>query len=112
MYTKYVTIIQGTHANYSWQSQIVKWLLIASPFLALRTAYGILGIFNATGAHMFTSIWSSLFGSATALALMGLLPEYIVICIYLYILHYRVRTCSQVKRLSDGGYLLSEQGRA
>ncbi|KAK7921538.1 hypothetical protein PG985_009560 [Apiospora marii] len=55
--------------------KILGCLLAASPFLALRTVYGIIGIFKATGPDMFTSMWSSLFGSATALALMGLLPE-------------------------------------
>lgn len=52
-------------------------------------------MFEAMGADMFTSMWSSLFGSATALALMGLLPEYVVICTYVYVLRYRVRTCRQ-----------------
>lgn len=52
-------------------------------------------MFEAMGADMFTSMWSSLFGSATALVLMGLLPEYVVICTYVYILRYRVRTCRQ-----------------
>jgi hypothetical protein len=62
-------VCRKTHADHS---QIVKWLLLASLFLALRTAYGMLGIFEATGADMFTSVWSSLFGSATAFALMAL----------------------------------------
>jgi hypothetical protein len=46
----------------------------------------MLGIFEATGANIFTSMWSSLFGSATAFALMALLPEYIIVCIYIHIL--------------------------
>jgi hypothetical protein len=80
-------------------SQIARWLLLASPFLALRTAYGMLGIFEATGANIFTSMWSSLFGSATAFALMALLPEYIIVCIYIHILRFRVRTCKEMKQL-------------
>jgi hypothetical protein len=59
----------------------------------------MLGIFEATGANMFTSMWSSLFGSATAFALMALLPEYIIVCIYIRILHFRVRTCREMDRL-------------
>jgi hypothetical protein len=93
-------VCQGTHADHL---QIVKWLLIASPFLALRTAYGMLGIFEATGANMFTSMWSSLFGSATAFALMALLPEYIIVCIYIRILHFRLRTCREMSQLLDEG---------
>ncbi|KAF2447999.1 hypothetical protein P171DRAFT_441870 [Karstenula rhodostoma CBS 690.94] len=82
---------------------IVKWLLLASPFLALRTAYGIIGIFDVTGANMFTSMWSSLFGSAAAFALMALLPEYIIVCIYMRILNLRVRTCREMNQLLDEG---------
>ena len=83
-------------------SQITKWLLLASPLLAVRIAYGFLGIFEATGTKMFSSIWSPLFGSPAALALMCLLPEYIAICFYLYILQYRVRTSKKAKRSSPG----------
>jgi hypothetical protein len=63
----------------------------------------MLGIFEATGANMFTSMWSSLFGSATAFALMALLPEYIIVCIYISILHFRVRTCREMKQLLGEG---------
>jgi hypothetical protein len=80
-------------------SQIVRWLLLASPFLALRTAYGMLGIFNATGDRMFTSMWSSLFGSATTFSLMALLPEFIIVCIYIQILRSRVKTCRDMNLL-------------
>lgn len=91
-------------------------LLIAAPFLALRTAYGILGIFEATGANMFTSMWSSLFGSATAFALMALVPEYIIICIYVHILRFRVRTSKEMNLLlSEGrdttGHEMGRHGR-
>jgi hypothetical protein len=59
----------------------------------------MLGMFEATGANMFTSMWSSLFGSATAFALMALLPEYIIVCIYIRVLHFRVRTCREMDQL-------------
>ena len=81
---------------------MTKLLLLASPYLAVRVVYGFLGIFEATGPKMFTSMWSSLFGSPTALALMCLLPEYIVVCIYLSILRYKVRTSQEAIRLSNG----------
>jgi hypothetical protein len=90
--------------------QIAKWLLIASPFLALRTTYGMLGIFKATGANMFTSMWSSLFGSATAFALMALLPEYIIVCIHLHILRFRVRTFKEMRQLLGEGHDASGHG--
>jgi hypothetical protein len=93
-------------------SQMAKWLLLASPFLALRTAYGIIGVFEATGAKLFTSMWSSLFGSATAFALMALLPEYVVVCTHIYILHSRVRTCSKTNQFLDRDYNdITEGGR-
>ncbi|KAL6706944.1 hypothetical protein ACN47E_004894 [Coniothyrium glycines] len=81
--------------------QIIIWLLLSSPFLAVRAAYGTIGIFEATGPRMFTSMWSSLFGSATALSLMALLPEFIVICIYIHILRSRVKACKHASRHSD-----------
>jgi hypothetical protein len=91
------------HRTHAESSQIVKWLLVASPFLTLRTAYGMLGIFEATGANLLTSMWSSLFGSATAFALMALLPEYIIVCIYIRILRFRVRTCRDMNQLLGEG---------
>lgn len=63
----------------------------------------MLGIFEATGAKMFTSIWSSLFGSTTAFALMALLPEYIIICIYVGILRFRVKTYREMNQLLSEG---------
>lgn len=90
--------ILGPNSN----SQITKSLLFASSFLAVRIVYGFLGIFEATGTKMFSSMWSPLFGSPAALALMCLLPEYIAICFYLYILQYRVRTSKKTNRSSPG----------
>jgi hypothetical protein len=52
---------------------------------------------------MFTSMWSSLFGSATAFALMALFPEYIIVCVYIYILRFRVKTCRDMKQLLGQG---------
>lgn len=92
-----------SYSRHTNNFQIVKWLLLASSFLALRTAYGILGVFEATGANMFTSMWSSLFGSATAFAFMALLPEYVVVCIYIHILKSRVKTCKEMNQLLGEG---------
>jgi hypothetical protein len=60
-------------------------LLIGSPALCLRTIYGIISVFNATGFNIINSKWSPLFGSAIAFALMALLPEYVMLCIYLFL---------------------------
>ena len=69
--------------------------------LAVRTAYGVIGVFEATGNNILTSMWSPLFGSATAFALMALLPEYIVLAIFIYLGHYRIRTCSDPNWVDD-----------
>jgi hypothetical protein len=95
-------VCQRTHTDYDY-SRIVKWLLLASPFLALRTAYGMLGIFETTGANMFTSTWSSLFGSATPIAFIALVPEYITVCTYIRLLRFRVRTCREMNQLLREG---------
>ncbi|VUC36210.1 unnamed protein product [Clonostachys rosea] len=55
--------------------------LAATPFLALRCAYGILQVtfeFNAA------TLWNPVYGSAVAFAFMGLVAEYIVVLIVLY----------------------------
>ncbi|KAK5659902.1 hypothetical protein OQA88_13366 [Cercophora sp. LCS_1] len=71
----------------------LRYMLLSAPPLALRTAYGIIGVFEATGNNITTSMWSSLFGSATAFALMALVPEYIVLGMFMYLGHFRIKTC-------------------
>lgn len=61
--------------------KILRANLIASPFLILRTVYGILEVAEQ---DVLNTIWSPLFGSAVAFALMALLPEYIAICVWFY----------------------------
>ncbi|PKS08023.1 hypothetical protein jhhlp_006635 [Lomentospora prolificans] len=77
-------------------SQVIylKWLLVASPALYVRVAYGLISVFRASGNHILTSMWSPLFGSAAAFSLMALLPEYVVLCIYLYLGYHRYSTCT------------------
>lgn len=60
--------------------------------LFLRAIYGLLYVFIDNSIY---STWNPLFGSAVAFALMALLPEYIVLCIYIYLGFYRIRTCAQ-----------------
>lgn len=83
----------------------LKWLLIASPAIALRTIYGIISVFDASGGRILTSTWSSLFGSALAFSLMALLPEYIAVCVYLYLGWYRLRTYRGRERENAGNGL-------
>jgi len=76
-------------------------MLLAAPPLALRTAYGIISVFEASGNNITTSMWSPLFGSATAFALMALVPEYIVLAIFMYLGHYRIKTCGSREWVDD-----------
>jgi len=62
-------------------------------FVSIRTVYGLLSVFLASGNHILTSIWSPLFGSAVAFSFMALIPEYIALCIYIYLSVHRLRSC-------------------
>ncbi|KAL6907247.1 hypothetical protein GGI43DRAFT_256832 [Trichoderma evansii] len=55
--------------------------LLASPFLIIRTVFGLLEVALQNSA---TSPFSPVEGNAVAFGLMALLPEYIVILTYLY----------------------------
>ena len=55
--------------------------LVASPFIMVRTIYGILEVVFQND-HATT--WNPVYGSAVAFALMGLLMEYVALCVYLY----------------------------
>lgn len=79
------------------ERKYLKWLLIATPALAVRTVYGLIGVFDAAGDRILVSTWSPLFGSATAFSLMALLPEYLVVCVYLYLGAHRLQTCRRAK---------------
>ncbi|KAH6693482.1 hypothetical protein F5X68DRAFT_227892 [Plectosphaerella plurivora] len=60
--------------------------LLASPLIAIRIAYGILGSFND-----IYSKWDPVFGSALAFGLMALLPEFIAICIFVHLGFYSIK---------------------
>ncbi|KAK0645430.1 hypothetical protein B0T16DRAFT_457464 [Cercophora newfieldiana] len=79
----------------------LRCMLLAAPPMAVRTAYGVIGVFEATGDNLTKSMWSSLFGNATAFALMALLPEYIVLVIFMYLGRYRIKTCSRRNWVDD-----------
>ncbi|UNI20250.1 hypothetical protein JDV02_006353 [Purpureocillium takamizusanense] len=56
-------------------------VLLASPFIMVRTVYGILVVvYQNNGATR----WNPVYGSAVVFAFMGLLMEYIALCLYLY----------------------------
>ncbi|KAJ2895890.1 hypothetical protein MKZ38_006046 [Zalerion maritima] len=73
----------------------LQWILIASPPICVRTAYGLISVFEASGDNMTTSMWSPLFGSALAFSLLALVPEYITLCIYLFLAGHRLRTAKR-----------------
>ena len=77
------------------QIKYIKWALASSVPLFIRTAYGLLGAFLATGDNIVTSAWSPLFGSAVAFSLMALLPEYVVLGMYVRLGFHRLRTGSR-----------------
>jgi hypothetical protein len=89
------------NANTNTHSQYVRWALVAAVPLCVRAAYGIIGVAVASGSSILTSDWSPLFGSATAFGLMALLPEYLVLCIYIYLSTYHLRTSKQ-EQLVEG----------
>jgi hypothetical protein len=62
-------------------TQVLYGSLLAAPFIVLRCIYGILGVVYG----LYSTLWSPVFGNVVAFALMGLLCEYIAICIWLYI---------------------------
>lgn len=64
------------------------------PFIAVRIAYGILSAFTD-----FTSQWDPVFGSPVIFALMGLLMEFIALCIYVHLGFYTI------KKTRDGTHL-------
>lgn len=61
--------------------QILRGGLLASPFLIIRTVFGLLEVVFQNSA---TSPFSPVEGNAVAFALMALLPEYIAILTYFY----------------------------
>ncbi|KJZ75784.1 hypothetical protein HIM_04941 [Hirsutella minnesotensis 3608] len=82
----------------------IKWLLIASPILCVRAAFGIIEVFKAAGKNVLTSIWSPMFGNAVLFSLMALLPEFIVLCVFIYLGHYRYSTANQYGLLARAGW--------
>ena len=75
-----MTSFNGT-ANADNIGQILKGVLLATPFLIVRNVYGILEVVF----EYRSSKWSPVYGSTVAFALMALLMEYIAICIYVYV---------------------------
>ncbi|KND94044.1 hypothetical protein TOPH_00926 [Tolypocladium ophioglossoides CBS 100239] len=55
--------------------------LIASPFIMVRTIYGILEVVFQNDR---ATKWNPVYGSAVTFALMALLMEYIALCLYLF----------------------------
>lgn len=77
--------------------QYINWALLAMPPLVLRAIAGLLYEFAGTqySQASLDSIWNPLYGNAIAFCLMTLLPEYIVLVIFMYLGFHRIRTCSR-----------------
>ncbi|KAH8655764.1 hypothetical protein BX600DRAFT_470276 [Xylariales sp. PMI_506] len=60
----------------------LKFASLAIPFLLVRAVYGLGYIFNSGD---ITSIWNPLFGNAVMFALMGLLTEYVIVGLYMWV---------------------------
>ncbi|KAK8087478.1 hypothetical protein PG994_002452 [Apiospora phragmitis] len=73
----------------------IRWLLISSPFLCIRAVFGVISVFESAGANIGTSIWSPLFGRALLFSPMALLPEYIVLCVFVYLGIHRISTAER-----------------
>ncbi|KAK7977158.1 hypothetical protein PG988_004648 [Apiospora saccharicola] len=82
----------------------IQWLLIASPFLCIRAVFGVISVFEAAGANILTSVWSPMFGSALLFSLMALLPEYIVLCVFVYLGIHRVSTADRYGLVAQRGF--------
>ncbi|KAK0733038.1 hypothetical protein B0T26DRAFT_745134 [Lasiosphaeria miniovina] len=97
----FLALVGMTSVLYFKQSKVkdsdriyLKWMLIASVFLAVRIVYGLLGVFEPKGdfTQVLRSQWNPLFGSAVAFSLMALLPEYLALCCYFKLGFHRLRT--------------------
>ncbi|KAK7947740.1 uncharacterized protein PG986_008626 [Apiospora aurea] len=91
------------HQIKNGQIVYIRWLLISSPFLCVRTVFGVVSVFEAAGANIRTSIWSPMFGSALLFSLMALLPESIVLCVFVYLAIYRASTADRYGLVAKKG---------
>ncbi|KAM4068126.1 hypothetical protein HRG_012485 [Hirsutella rhossiliensis] len=81
----------------------IKWLLIASPILCIRAVFGIISVFEAAGKGFLTSIWSPMFGNAALFSLMALLPEFIVLGVFVYLGYHRFSTADRYGLVAQEG---------
>ncbi|KAK7981233.1 hypothetical protein PG989_013690 [Apiospora arundinis] len=81
----------------------IQWLLISSPFLCVRAVFGVISVFEAAGANILTSIWSPMFGNALLFSLMALLPEYVVLCVFVYLGFHRISTADRYGLIAQKG---------
>lgn len=62
--------------------QVILALFIACPFLAVRTAYGLLQVQHQENVF---SKWNPLYGSAPLFAGMALLMEYVTLGVFIFV---------------------------
>ncbi|EGY22389.1 hypothetical protein VD0002_g935 [Verticillium dahliae] len=87
-----VYLLTQTHRISASGCYYIRFALVSVPFLAVRTAYGLLYAFTI---HDPNTIWNPLVGSAAAFALTCLLVEYIVLMIFIYLGIHRIWHPSQ-----------------
>ncbi|RXG44904.1 hypothetical protein VDGE_03827 [Verticillium dahliae] len=87
-----VYLLTQTHRISASGCYYIRFALVSVPFLAVRTAYGLLYAFTI---HDPNTKWNPLVGSAAAFALMCLLIEYIVLMIFIYLGIHRIWHPSQ-----------------
>lgn len=84
--------------------------LMAMPAVVVRAVYGVLNAFTSRNRN---STWNPMWGSAVALALMALLPEFLALICYCYIAYRRTRARDSSKRGSaESGYELTSNDTA
>ncbi|KAK8108292.1 uncharacterized protein PG998_010305 [Apiospora kogelbergensis] len=85
------------------QLMYIHWLLISSPFLCVRAVFGVISVFEASGDNLLTSMWSPMFGNALLFSLMALLPEYAVLCVFVYLGFHRISTADRYGVIAQKG---------
>jgi putative Mn2+ efflux pump MntP len=87
-----VSFLRKSHELIPSSRTLVTGALVAAPFLVVRNVYGLLyygtNYYTLDSNGQYTahqSLWNPITGNHVAFALMGLLSEYVSICIYFYV---------------------------
>lgn len=87
-----VSFLRKSHELIPSSRTVATGALVAAPFLLIRNVYGLLyygtNYYTLDSNGQYTahqSLWNPITGNHVAFALMGLLSEYISICVYFYV---------------------------